>query len=341
MVSPITKILKPFKEVPVFEANAVLTEAYHIAEDRDSARLMLSARIKLLSDAADTMDLSVPDEKSQPVKRKKKASPKKAEPVVDAPQPEEGQQSKPKSASLDLNEAATLLSAASTDETEDKPTEAVAEQEPAEAPTGRAADPAFIEIFDEMVVDTKAGLTKIMDTFADNPAEGRSKAIAQAKNLSYAAEQMEFVAWQKTLDAFVANFPDDDTAGATAVAGLVLEIDKLSGNAPSEAADASPQEDSAAPDEPVQPEPQEQPEPPASSGKNPDFSELAELAAASTSDKDEEATTDKTQDSATESVEAPASKEGKNKPDFSDMSSLAELSSSSDNNEDQPESSEP
>lgn len=282
--SSVTKLLRPFKEVPVFEASDVLTEAYHKTEDRTSARLMMSARIKLLKDAASTMDLSVPVDKPKPVRRKKKAAakPVEAEPVAETPTKKTA-----KSNTLDLNDAAELLAATTAEEEE-----AVAEQPAAPAPTGRAADPAFVEIFNEMVADTKGALTRLLDAYASDPAEGRSKAIAQAKNLSYAAEQMEFTDWKNTLDAFVANFPDDATTGETAVAGLILEIGKLSGDAPS-TANAAPVEakPEPAPQQEPAPAPEaagEQPATPAAPGKNPDFSELAALAELSSS-SDEEA----------------------------------------------------
>lgn len=113
-----------------------------------------------------------------------------------------------------------------------------------EAPRRLADDPTYRDIFNGMVEDTKKALGKIIDSYAENAEEARSKAEAQANNLSYAAGQMGLSEWQEPLDAFVQDATQGVEDGVEAVAALLLKFQELSGQDPNAEIDANRREDS-------------------------------------------------------------------------------------------------
>lgn len=165
-ISPITKILRPFKATQVFDASEVLADAYHATEDRRSARLLMSARLKLLQEAANSSNISAPISAPKPAPKKKKPKPVEAPVVEAAPEPEvkvEPPKPKPKTNALDLNDAAMLLFAATAEE-----------EEEAEAPTPAAEEPKKPS-FDASALDVLGELggedEPVSEPSSDDPPE--------------------------------------------------------------------------------------------------------------------------------------------------------------------------
>jgi hypothetical protein len=132
--------LRPFKATQVFDASEVLAEAYRSTEDRRGARLLMSARLKLLEEAVKSSNFSAPATAPKPAPKKKKPKPVEAPVVEAAPEPEvkaEPPKPKPKTNELDLNDAAMLLFAATAEEEE------AAEQEAAAVATEEPQKPSF------------------------------------------------------------------------------------------------------------------------------------------------------------------------------------------------------
>lgn len=132
---------------------------------------------------------------------------------------------------------------------DEAPVETKAKSASLDAPRRLADDPTYRDIFNGMVGDTTKALTKIIDAFASDPDESRDKALAQAKNLSYAATQMGLDEWQVELDAFVADFPEGIDAGVEAIAALILKMDELAGNDPNANSDTTRRDEDGGVDE--------------------------------------------------------------------------------------------